>query len=83
MRLVEIVILCCKLAAYLLRMVLKNMLTLSPSSGGYRNLERGGSATCARSAPENFRVATPTSGYVNTFMKHVIIVATGLKLVVV
>ena len=56
-------ILCCKLAAYLLRMVLKNVLTLSPSSGRSRNLERGFSL-----APENFKVATPTSGYVNSFM---------------
>ena len=32
------------------------------TSGGFR---KGGSATGARSAPENFGVATPTSGHVN------------------
>jgi len=36
----------------------------SVNSGGSRNLERG-SATGARSAPENFWVATPTFGHVN------------------
>ena len=31
--------------------------------GGFKNLERGGSATGTQSTPENFWVATPTSGH--------------------
>jgi len=31
-----------------------------------------GSTTGVQSAPENFWVATPTSGHVNAFMVHVI-----------
>ena len=31
-------------------------------------IQKGGSATGAQSTPENFWVATPTSGHVNTFM---------------
>ena len=46
------------------------------SSGGSRNLERGGSSTTAQSAPENFGVVTPTSGHVNALTTHVIIVTT-------
>ena len=34
-------------------------------SGGFRNLEKGGTATGARSASENFGVAKPTSSHVN------------------
>ena len=36
---------------------------------------KGGSDTGVRSTPENFWVATPTSGQVNAFMTHVIIVS--------
>jgi len=38
---------------------------------------KGGSATGARSAPENFWIATPTSSHINAFVTHVTIVATG------
>ena len=42
------------------------MVYIVTSSGGLRNLERGGSGMA-----ENFWVATPTSGHMNAFMTHV------------
>ena len=43
-------------------------------------IQKGGSATGAQSAPENCWVATPTSGHVNAFMTHIIIVTTDWQL---
>ena len=45
-------------------------------SGRFRHLEKRGegSAIGAQSTAENFWVASPTSGHVNSFMTHTIIV---------
>ena len=40
------------------------------------NLERGVQTLVHKAPPENFWVAIPTSGHVNAFMMHKIIVAT-------
>ena len=42
-------------------------------SGGFRNLERGFGQWHAKRT-QKFWVATPTSGHINAFMTHVIIV---------
>jgi len=40
-------------------------------------IQKGGFSHWRTKRTENFWVATPTSGHVNTFMTHIIIVATG------
>ena len=44
------------------------------SSGGFRNLEGGVQPLAHEVHPKIFGVPTPTSGHINAFMTHVIIV---------
>ena len=47
-----------------------------PPSVADLEIQKGGFSHWRTKHSENFLVATPTSGHVNTFMTHVIIVAT-------